>query len=86
MLYIFLSISFFFNLHLETFHIRFFNSSFFYFLTINNPLSVTFRWIIEKARAFQKKSTSILLTMPKPLTVWMRNCGKFLKRWEYQTT
>ena len=25
--------------------------------------------------------------MPKPLTVWItRNCGKFLKRWEYQTT
>ena len=44
-------------------------------------------WIIEKAREFQKKSTSALLTMPKPLTVWIiRNCGKFLKRWEYQTT
>ena len=26
-------------------------------------------WIIEKAREFQKKSTSALLTMPKPLTV-----------------
>ena len=25
--------------------------------------------------------------MPKPLTVWItKNCGKFLKRWEYQTT
>ena len=24
-------------------------------------------WIIEKAREFQKKSTSALLTMPKPL-------------------
>ena len=25
--------------------------------------------------------------MPKPLTVWItRNCGKFWKRWEYQTT
>ena len=44
-------------------------------------------WIIEKAREFQKKtSTSALLTMPKPLTVWIKtNCGKFLKRWEYQT-
>ena len=30
---------------------------------------------------------SALLTMPKPLTMWMTiNCGKFLKRWEYQTT
>ena len=44
-------------------------------------------WIMEKAREFQKKtSTSALLTMPKPLTVWITtNCGKFLKRWEYQT-
>ena len=31
------------------------------------------RWIIEKAREFKKKkkSTSSLLTMPKPLTVWI---------------
>ena len=44
-------------------------------------------WIIEKAREFQKKSTSALLTTPKPLTVWITtNCGKFFKRWEYQTT
>ena len=45
-------------------------------------------WIIEKAREFQKKtSTSTLLTTPKPLTVWITiNCGKFLKRWEYQPT
>ena len=45
-------------------------------------------WIIEKAREFQKKiSISALLTMPKPLTVWITiNCGKFWKRWEYQTT
>jgi len=37
------------------------------------------RWIIEKARKFQKKtSISALLTMPKPLTVWITiNCGKF---------
>ena len=36
-------------------------------------------WIIEKAREFQKKtSTSALLTMPKPLIVWITiNCGKF---------
>ena len=36
------------------------------------------RWIREKAREFQKKSISALLTMPKPLTVLItRNCGKF---------
>ena len=36
-------------------------------------------WIIEKAREFQKKtSISALLTMPKPLTVWIAiNWGKF---------
>ena len=44
-------------------------------------------WIIEKAREFQKNSISALLTMPKPLTVWITtNCGKFFKRWEYHTT
>ena len=36
-------------------------------------------WIIKKARDFQKNpSISALLTMPKPLTVWITiNCGKF---------
>ena len=44
-------------------------------------------WIIEKAREFQRKSSSALLTILKPLTVWITtNYGKFLKRWEYQTT
>ena len=44
-------------------------------------------WIMEKAREFQKTSISILLTMPKPLTVWITtNCGTFFKTWEHQTT
>ena len=45
-------------------------------------------WIIEKAKDFQKKtSISALLTMPKPLTVWITiNYGKFFKRWKYKTT
>ena len=48
---------------------------------------VNIHWIIEKAGEFQKKSTSVLLTMPKPLTVWFTaDCGEFLKRWEYRTT
>ena len=35
------------------------------------------RWIMEKAREFRKTSVSALLTMPKPLTVWITtNCGK----------
>ena len=37
--------------------------------------------------SYRKTSTSALLTMPKPLTVWLTtNCEKFFKRWEYQTT
>ena len=43
--------------------------------------------IIKKAREFQKNIYFCLWTMPKPLTVWITiNCGKFWKRWEYQTT
>ena len=35
-------------------------------------------WIMEKARKFQKNIYSALLTMSKPLTVWITiNCGKF---------
>ena len=36
-------------------------------------------WIMQKAKEFQKKtSISALLTMPKPLTMWITiNCGKF---------
>ena len=44
-------------------------------------------WIIKKAESSRKTIISALLTMPKPLTVWITiNCGKFFKRWEYQTT
>ena len=42
-------------------------------------------WIMEKAREFQKNICFIDYT--NPLTVWITtNYGKFLKRWEYQTT
>ena len=35
-------------------------------------------WIMGKARESRKTSISALLTMPKPLTVWITiNCGKF---------
>ena len=41
----------------------------------------------RKQESSRKKSISALLTRPKPLTVWITtNCGKFFKRWEYQTT
>ena len=39
---------------------------------------VKIQWIMEKARKFQKTSISALLTMPKPLIVWITiNCGQF---------
>ena len=41
----------------------------------------------KKQESSRETSSSVLLTMSKPLTVWITtNCGKFLKRWEYQTT
>ena len=41
----------------------------------------------KKQESSRKTSISALLTMPKPLTVWITiNCEKFWKRWEYQTT
>ena len=50
-------------------------------------VTYTITFIIEKAGEFQKASTSASLTTLKPLRVWITTkCGKFLKRWEYQTT
>ena len=41
----------------------------------------------KKQESSRKTSTSALLTMPNPLTVWITiNFGKFFKRWEYLTT
>ena len=41
----------------------------------------------KKQKSSRKTSIFALLTTPKRLTVWITtNCGKFLKRWEYQTT
>ena len=41
----------------------------------------------QKQESSRKTSTSALLTMPKPLTVWITtNWGKLFKRWEHQTT
>ena len=42
---------------------------------------------LKKQESSKKTSTSALLTMPRLLTVWITtNCGKFLKRWDYQIT
>ena len=41
----------------------------------------------KKQESSRKTSISALLIMPKPLTVWITiTCGKFWKRWEFQTT
>ena len=41
----------------------------------------------KRQESSRKTSISALLTMPTSLTVWVTiNCGKFWKRWEYQTT
>ena len=43
--------------------------------------------IVEKARAFQKNIYFCFIDYAKPWTVWTTtNSGKYLKRWEYQTT
>ena len=48
---------------------------------------VSIHWIIEKARELQKNIYFCFIDYAKPLTVWITtNCGKFFKRWEYQTT
>ena len=43
-------------------------------------------WIIKKVREFQKNIYFFFIDNAKPLTVWITiNCGKFWKRWVYQT-
>ena len=45
------------------------------------------QWIIEKAREFQENDYFCFIDYAKPLPVWITiNCGRFWKRWEYQTT
>ena len=51
---------------------------------IKSPTSVG---SLKKHESSRKTSTSALSTMPKSLTMWITtSCGKFLKRWKYQTT
>ena len=43
-------------------------------------------WIIKKAREFQKNMYFCFIDYAKAF-VWITiNCGKFFKKWEYQTT
>ena len=49
-------------------------------------LSTSVGWS-KNQESSKKISISALLIIPKPLTVWITTkCGKFWKRWEYQTT
>ena len=44
-------------------------------------------WIIKKAREFQKNIYFCFIDYARPLTMWITtNCGKFSKKWGYQTT
>ena len=43
-------------------------------------------WIIEKAREFQKNICFCFIDYPKAFVWITTNCGKFFKRWKYQTT
>ena len=44
------------------------------------------RWIIKKAREFQKNICFCFINYAKGFVWITTNCGEFLKRWEYQTT
>ena len=53
-------------------------------LEIKVPISAG---TLKKQESSRKTSISALFTMPKPIFVWIViNCGKFWKRWAYQTT
>ena len=53
-------------------------------LEIKLPTSVG---SLKKQESYRKTCGSALLIMPKSLAVWITtNCGKFFKRWEYQST
>ena len=43
-------------------------------------------WIIEKAREMQKNIYFCFIDYAKAFVWITTNCGKFLKRWEYQIT
>ena len=47
---------------------------------------VNIHWIMEKARDFQKNIYFCFIDCAKTFVWLIIKCGKFLKRWEYQTT
>ena len=55
-------------------------------LSSSSMLYATIHWIIEKAREFQKNIYFCFIDYAKAFVWITANCGKVLKRWEYQTT
>ena len=56
-------------------------------LDLEKAEETEFKLPTKKQENSRKTSTSALLTTLKSFTVWITtNCGKFFKRWEYQTT
>ena len=43
-------------------------------------------WIMEKAKEFQKDIYFCFIDYAKAFVCFTTHCGKFFKRWEYQTT
>ena len=57
------------------------------YMNAGKTIALTRQTFIGKVMSLLFNMLSRLLTMPKTLTVWITiNCGKFWKRWEYQTT
>ena len=52
----------------------------------NQRLNCKICWIIEKAREFQRNIYLCFIDYAKVFNLWtITNCGKLLKRWEYQS-
>ena len=63
------------------------NENFQMFKCIHTRDQITnIHWIIEWAREFQKNIYYCFIDYSKPFVWITTNCGKFLKRWEYQAT
>ena len=58
-----------------------------YYILLTRDQIANIWWIMEKAREFQKNIDFCFIDCGKVLTVWITiKCGKFLKKWKYQTT
>ena len=54
---------------------------------VNRDRIANIHWIVKKVKEFWKNIYFCFVGYAKALTVWITtNCGKFYKRWKYQTT